>query len=208
MLIEVDGNPSDIDTEDVKLTLAVGNPLENPVDIVGTDVTLALALGNPDSVELWNPDRFETLGRVNGGTVGIELLYEIVGSPEGDDVADPEVAPTDVLFEEIIGNPDEADPPDEALLDKNVGSPDGWEAGIAAEALLLADIVGSPDGVEMVGNPIDELLDDVVGNPEKAVELWYPDRYVRLGKLKGGIVPEELLAELARFPDGAEEVPL
>lgn len=60
----------------------------------------------------------------------------------------------------------------------------------------------------MVGNPMDELLDDMTGDPEEAVELWYPDRSETPGKLKGRVMPEELLAEIVGFPDGAEEVPL
>lgn len=113
MLMDIDGNPDDTD---------------------GADVTLALPLGYPDGVELWNPDRSETLGRVKGGTVGVELL------------------------------------------DKVVGSPDGLEADVPPEELLLADIVGSPDEAELVGNPLDEVFDEIVGSPEEAVELWYPDR--------------------------------
>lgn len=102
MLIDIDGNVDDID---------------------GINVTLALALGSPDRVEIWNPDRSET-GRVNGGTVGVEKLDEIVGSPEGDDVADPEGVLMDVRFEEIVGTPDEGGPPDEVLLDETVAGPD------------------------------------------------------------------------------------
>lgn len=144
--------------------------------------------GDPDDADgvgLWTPDRSETLGRVKGGTVGVELLDETVGSPDGDDVADPEGVLITVLLEEFVGSPDEGDPPDEVMLD---------------------GIVGSLDGAEVVGNPKDELFDETVSNPEEAVELWNPDRSETLGNPKGGIVPEELLAVIVGTPDGAEMV--
>lgn len=96
----------------------------NPDDMDGADVILALALGNPDGVELWNPDRSETLGRLKGGTVGVELLDEIAGSPDGlkadipaeelllaDTVGSPDELvgnPLDELFDEVVRNPEEA----------------------------------------------------------------------------------------------------
>ncbi|CAF9909725.1 MAG: hypothetical protein ALECFALPRED_005982 [Alectoria fallacina] len=178
----------------------------NPDDLDSADVTLVLALGNPDGVALWKPDRSEALGRVKEGTVRVEPLVEIVGSPEGDDVTDPEDVPIAVLFDDIVGIRDGVDPPDEVLLDEIVGSPDGLEDDIPVEELLLVDIVGTPDGAALVGNPMDERFDGAVGNPEKAVELWYPDRSETLGKLKGGIVPEELLAGMVGTPDGTERV--
>ena len=98
----------------------------NPDDMGGADVTLALALGNPDSVELWDPDRSETLGRLKGGTVGVELLDEVVDSLYGleadfpaeelllaDTVGRPDGAglvrnPLDEVFDEIVGSPEKA----------------------------------------------------------------------------------------------------
>lgn len=109
--------------------------------------------------------------RLRGGTAGVELLDEMVGSPEGEDVAEPEGVPIAVPFEEIVGSPNEGDPLDEVLLADIVGSPDGLEAGIPAEELLFADIVGTPDGVEVAWNPMDELFDEIVWNREEAVEL-------------------------------------
>ena len=178
----------------------------NPDDLDSADVTLVLALGNPDGVELWKPDRSETLGSVKEGTVGVEPLLDILGSPEGDDVTDPEDVPIAVLFDDIVGIRDGVDPPDEVLFDEIVASPDGLEENVPAEELLLVDIVGTPDGAALVGNPMDERFDGAVGNPEEAVELWYPDRSETLGKLKGGIVPEELLAGMVGTPDGTEMV--
>ena len=178
----------------------------DPDDIDGADVTLALALGNPVGVELWISDRSEALGRVKGGIVGVELLAELVSTPEGDDVAETEDVPIAVVFEEIVESPDEDGPPDKVLLDEVVGRPDGLGADNAAEELLLAELVGSPDGAELVGNPLDELFSETVDIPEEAVELGYPDRSETLGEPKGGIVPEELLVGMVGTPDGAEVV--
>lgn len=120
-----------------------------PDDMDGANVILALALGNADNVELWNPDRFVPLERVKGGGVkGIELLAEIVGMPEGGDVAVTEVMPTAVLFKEFVGSLEEGDTLDEVMLDEVV-----------------------PDGAELVGNPLDELLREIAGKPEEAEEL-------------------------------------
>ena len=151
MFIDTDGKPDDID---------------------GVNVTLALALGSPESVELWNPDRSVMLGGTKGGGVKvIELLAEIVGMPEGDDVADTEDVAIAVLFEGFLGSPEEGETRDEVLLDDVVDSPDELEADDAAEELLLADMVASPEGAELVGNLMDELFNGTVGKLEEAEEL-------------------------------------
>ena len=136
----------------------------DPHDIDGADETLALALGNSDGVELWSRDRSEPLGRLKGGIVGVELLAEVVGSPEGDAGA---IA---VLFEENVGSL-EGDPPDKVLLNEVVGNIRELEVDNVAEELLLADTAGSTDGAEPLGNPIDEMFNEIVGNPEEAVKL-------------------------------------
>ena len=142
-----------------------------PDDTGGTDVTLALGLGKPDVAELCNPERYEAMGGVKGGTVGAELLDKIVTDPVGDDIGDPEGVLITVLFEEIVGIPDEDDPPNEVLLEEVVGSPDGVEVRTPAEELLLADIVGRPEEAELVRNLMGELFDEIVENPEEIVEL-------------------------------------
>ena len=176
MLTETDGTPEDID---------------------GVDVTLALALGDPDGVEVGNPVRPETLGRVKGGIVGFEVLDEIAESPDGAGVPGPEDMPIAVLLDEIVGSPEVGDTPDKVLLDETVGGPDGLEVVNPAEELMLADVVGS---LEEAGDPFEELVDEVVGNPEEAVELRNPDRSVTVGELKGGIEPEELLVDMVGTP--------
>lgn len=207
-MIDIDGNPDDIWSADVTLALMVGNP-------DGLDVILALALEIPDGVEPSNPDRSETLGRGKGGTVGVEMLDEIVGSPEGIDAANPEDVPIAVLFEEILGSPDEGDPLDEVLLDEIVRSPDEAEMVETPVNELLEDIVGNPeaavvdvagitDGAELLASPVDEMFKERVWDPEGAIELWSPDRFA-LGWVKGGTIGEELLTEVVGIPDGAEE---
>ena len=169
----------------------------NLEDIDGVDVTLGLALGNPDGVEVWNPLRSETLGRVKGGIVWLELLDGIVGSLEGADTPDPEDMPVAVLFDEIIRNPEVGDPPDKVLLEESVDSPDGLEAVNPAEELMLADIVGSLDEAR---GALEELFNEIVGNPEEAVELRYPDRSVTVDEPKGGIEREELFVDMVGTP--------
>ena len=115
----------------------------------------------------------------------------------------PEEVPIVVLFEDIVGSPEESVPPEVVLLDEIVGSPDGLEIDDPTEELMLADIVGSPDGAELLGNAVDELFSEIVGNPEEAVEVWY-DRFVTLGIVKGGIVPEKLLVSMVGMLDEAE----
>lgn len=210
-MIDIDGDPDDIWSADVTLALMVGNP-------DGLDVIFALALEIPDGVEPWNPDRSETLGRGKEGTVGVEPLDEIVGSPEGIDAANPEDVPIAVLFEEILESPDEGDPLDEVLLDEIVRSPDEAEMVGTPVNELLEDIVGNPeaavvdiagitDGAELLASPVDEMFKERVWDPEGAIELWSPDRFA-LGWVKGGTVGEELLTEVVGIPDGAEEAPL
>lgn len=77
--------------------------------------------GNPDDTD--------------GADVTLALALGNPDGPEREDAADPEGVPTAVLFEEILGSPDEGDPLDEVLLDEILGSPDEGEE-------LLADIVG------------------------------------------------------------------
>ena len=129
----------------------------NPDDIDGADVTLALALED---------------------LTGVELLAEFVG------MADAEEVPEAVMFKEILGSPEEGEPPDEVLLDK----------------------VGSPDEAGMVWDLMDEVFNEAVSSPEEAVELGYPDRAVTLSEAKGGIVPEELFIGIVGTPDGANVV--
>ena len=69
---------------------------------------------------------------------------------DADDIDGTEDVATAVLFEEIVGNPEEGDPLNELLLD---------------------EIVGSLDEAELVGNAVNELFTETVCNPEEAVEL-------------------------------------
>ena len=159
-------------------------------DIDGADVTLALALED---------------------MTGVELLAELVG------MTDAEEVPVALVFEEIVGSPEEDKPLDEVLLDK-VGRPDEAEVvwdlmnevfneavgspdravtlgevrgGIVPEELLIG-IVDTPDGANVVENPISELFKDSVGNPDGAVD--------------GMVVMFEL--ECVGISEEAEEVPL
>ena len=69
---------------------------------------------------------------------------------DADNIDGTEDVATAVLFEEIVGNPEEGDPLNELLLDESVGS---------------------LDEAELVGNAVNELFTETVGNPEEAVEL-------------------------------------
>ncbi len=69
---------------------------------------------------------------------------------DADNIDGTEDVATAVLFEEIVGNPEEGDPLNELLLD---------------------EIVGRLDEAELVGNAVNELFTETVGNPEEAVEI-------------------------------------
>ena len=92
---------------------------------------------------------------------------------------------------EVVGTPVNE------LFEDNAGNPEA-----------VVDMGGSMDGVELPVSPIDELFKERVGSPEVAVEAWIPVRGVPLGGIYGGIVREELLAEIVGVPGRAEEVPL
>ena len=160
---DIEGNPVGVWDTEVILALLVGNP-------DGLNVMFAMALGDPDGVKVWIPDRSETV-RLKGGMVGVELLVGVVDDTEGCDVTEPEGVPTAVLFEEIVGSPDEGDPPDKVLLAVVVGSPDALEVGTPVNELLLADVVGTPEEFDVTGNPVDEMFVEIVENAEGAVEL-------------------------------------
>ena len=95
MLIDIDGDPDDIDGAD------------------GADVTLALTLGNPDV---------------------------------GEDVTDVESVTVTVLFDEIVGSPEEGDPTEEVgitvLFMETDALPEGLMVGLTADVTFVVTFVG------------------------------------------------------------------
>lgn len=142
MLIGVDGNPDDIDGADVILALGLGNPDEGedvsiPDDIDGVDVTLALALGIPDVGEdVTTPD-------VANDTLALALGYP----DEGEDVTDREGKIVAVLFDGLVGSPEEGIPLDEVGL-----------------TVLFVEIDALPEGL-IVTLPVDVAFVVALGGP-------------------------------------------
>lgn len=128
--ILIDGIPDEMDGADVILTLGLripdeGEDMSIPDDMDGVDVVLTLVLGNPDGEDVIAPD------------VADETLALALGTPdEGEDVI---VA---VLFDGMVGSPDEGIPPDEAGIIVLLMEIDALEEGL---------IVGLPVDVAFVG---------------------------------------------------------
>ena len=183
IFIDTDGNLDDIDGADVTLALALE-------DMTGVEL-LADFVGMADAEEVPEAVMFrEIVGSPVEGKPPDEVLLDEVGSP---DEAELGWDLTDELFNEAVGNPEEAVElryPDRAVTLSEA------KDGIVPEELLIG-IVGTPEGANVVENPVDELLKENVGNPDAAVD----GVVVMIDGL-------ELLEESVGIPDEAEEVPL
>ena len=183
IFIDTDGNLDDIDGADVTLALALE-------DMTGVEL-LADFVGMADAEEVPEAVMFrEIVGSPEEGKPPDEVLLDKVGSP---DEAELGWDLTDELFNEAVGNPEEAVElgyPDRAVTLSEA------KDGIVPEELLIG-IVGTPEGANVVENPVDELLKESVGNPDAAVD----DVVVMIDGL-------ELLEESVGIPDEADEVPL
>ena len=141
LLYENVGNPDMLEVigpaEELLLTDIVGSPDEAEVAGNDWDELFKEIVGNPEeAVELWIPDRSETVSVGKGGTEPVEPLIVRVITLDG---AVPVESPVKELFEDSTGDP-------EAVIDV-VGIIDGPDVLANPVDEPLKEGVGDPDAV-------------------------------------------------------------